>query len=99
MAGEPYVGHPLAQTVPEPIAQPRQPLGLRAHVARANLDRLAEPDDPGHVLGARAPAALVLAAVLDRDHLGPLADVAPGGAPGAVAPVGRKRRHVSPDRV
>src|SRR5437660_497664 len=45
MAGEPYVGHPLAQTVPEPIAQPRQPLGLCAHVARANLDRLAEPDD------------------------------------------------------
>ena len=35
------------------------------------------PTMPGHVLRARAPAPLVLAAVLDGDHLGALADVEP----------------------
>src|SRR5712692_8588810 len=51
VAGEPHLGHPRAYAVPQPVAQRGDPLRLGVHVAGPYLDRLAEPDDAGHVLG------------------------------------------------
>src|SRR3989442_5750481 len=52
-----------------------------------------------HVLGARAPPPLVLAAVLDRDHAGALADVEAGDALRAVDLMARERQRVDPEGV
>src|SRR3989442_15023941 len=52
-----------------------------------------------HVLGARAPPPLVLAAVLDRDHAGALADVEAGDALRAVDLMARERQRVHPEGV
>ena len=99
MAGQSHVGDALADAVPEPVAQDRQPFGLRGHVARAHLDRLAETHDPRHVLGPGPAAALVLASVLNRHHLGALADVEARSALWTVDLVGGEREHVDAERL
>src|SRR3989449_9769813 len=80
VAGEPHVRHGADNTVDQAAPQRGEALGLGVHVARPHVHRLAHADDARHVLGARAAPPLVLAAVLDRDHAGALADVEAGDA-------------------
>src|SRR5262245_57464701 len=84
MPGEPHLRDPCPHAVPEPVAERRDARRLALHVTRPHLDRLAEADDPGDVLGTGPPAPLVLAAVLDSHHLGALPDKDAGGALRAV---------------
>src|SRR5262249_34333028 len=94
VAVEPYVSHAGADAFPQSVSERGDADGLALHVARADLHRLAEPDDSGHVLGARAPPPLVLPSVLYRDHLRSLADVERRHAFGAVDLVTRERQQV-----
>src|SRR5436190_17459417 len=99
MPVEPHVGDAALDTVPQAIAQRREADGFRRHVPAPNLDRTPEPDDARHVLGARAPPALVLAAVLDRYHLRAFADVQTGHALWTVDLVAGERQEVDAERV
>src|SRR5262250_790575 len=57
MTIEAHIGDPLPYAIPEEVPQRRHAYGFLRHVAAAYLDGLAQPDDPGHVLGAGAPPA------------------------------------------
>ena len=90
------IGHARPEPVPQAVAQCQYPFGFDAHVARADLHGLAEAHDARHVLGARAAPPLVLAAVLDGDHLGSAANVERRHALGPVDLVRGARQKVDP---
>ena len=96
MAVEPHLGHALAGPLPQSIAEPPHPRFLLVHLARPDLHRLGEPDDRGDVLCARPAPALVVAPVLDGDHLRALPDVEGADPLGSVHLVGGRRQEADP---
>ena len=87
VAVERHVFQLLHDAVLQPLAQSRQPLGLRRHLLPAQLAGHAEADDQRHGQRAAAQAALVAAAVEQR--LQPRRAGRAGGRTGRRRPWGR----------
>jgi hypothetical protein len=84
VAVESHLGHVRARCPSTAGRAARDAHGLFLHVASAHFHGLPEAHDAGRRSRSRAPAPLVLAAVLDRHHLRALADVEAGN------PLGRR---------
>ena len=77
-------------------AEPPHPRSLLGHLPGPDLHRLGESDDRGNVLCARPAPALVVAPVLDGDHLRALPDVEGADPLGSVDLVGGGRQEADP---
>src|SRR5207302_10484499 len=85
------------QTGPELVAKEVQPARFCLHLLDAQLDRLGETDDSGHIERAGAEAALVAPAVDLRGHVyrrRAAAHVEPSDALRAVDLMCRERREI-----